>query len=99
MQVFRFVTTFRCWTHIDLQVQQLEGVAEKYVEVVAQNAALHNEVQDLKGSIRVFCRVRPAGATGDSSPPCTTASVNGEVHLVHLTDMCRACLAYCSIQC
>jgi Microtubule binding len=63
-----------------LQVQQLEVVADKYVGVVAQNAALHNEVQDLKGSIRVFCRVRPAGATGDPSPPCTSASVDGEVH-------------------
>jgi Microtubule binding len=60
-------------------VQQLEGLAEKYVAVVAQNAALHNEVQDLKGSIRVFCRVRPAGTTGDDSPPCTSASVDGEV--------------------
>lgn len=62
-----------------LQVQQLEGVAAKYVDVVARNAALHNEVQDLKGSIRVFCRVRPAGATGDPSPPCTSASIDGEV--------------------
>lgn len=60
-------------------MQQLEGLAEKYVAVVAQNAALHNEVQDLKGSIRVFCRVRPAGTTGDDSPPCTSASVDGEV--------------------
>lgn len=64
---------------IALQVQQLEGLAEKYVAVMAQNAALHNEVQDLKGSIRVFCRVRPAGTTGDNSPPCTSASVDGEV--------------------
>lgn len=49
------------------------------MHVVAANAVLHNEVQDLKGSIRVFCRVRPTGATGDHSPPCTTASVDGEV--------------------
>jgi kinesin family member C2/C3 len=62
-----------------LQVQQLEAMTEKYVAVLAQNAALHNEVQDLKGSIRVFCRVRPAGTTGDPSPPCTCASVDGEV--------------------
>lgn len=64
-------------------MQQLEGLAEKYVAVVAQNTALHNEVQDLKGSIRVFCRVRPAGTTGDDSPPCTSASVDGEVCMSH----------------
>jgi len=60
-------------------VGQLEAVAGKYVAVVAANAALHNEVQDLKGSIRVFCRVRPPGATGDASPPCTSVGVDGEV--------------------
>jgi kinesin family member C2/C3 len=27
-------------------------------------------VQDLKGSIRVFCRIRPLGKTGDNSETC-----------------------------
>ena len=32
-----------------------------------ENRQLYNTVQDLRGSIRVFCRVRPRGATGDGS--------------------------------
>ena len=32
-----------------------------------ENCRLYNEVQDLKGAIRVFCRVRPPGTTGDDS--------------------------------
>lgn len=31
----------------------------RYVEEAAQRRALHNQVMDLKGAIRVFCRVRP----------------------------------------
>jgi hypothetical protein len=30
----------------------------RYRRVVEQNRALYNEVQDLKGSIRVYCRIR-----------------------------------------
>lgn len=40
---------------------QLAGVADieaRYRRVVEQNRELYNEVQDLKGSIRVFCRIR-----------------------------------------
>ncbi|CAN1253856.1 Kinesin-like protein KIN-14J [Linum perenne] len=41
---------------------ELEGVvhaAENYHSVLAENRKLYNEVQDLKGNIRVYCRVRP----------------------------------------
>lgn len=62
-----------------VQVAQLGEVACKYAAVVAANAALHNEVQDLRGAIRVFARVRPAGTTGDDSPPCTSTIADGEV--------------------
>lgn len=31
----------------------------RYLEEAAQRRALHNELVDLKGAIRVFCRVRP----------------------------------------
>lgn len=36
-------------------------------------------LQDLKGSIRVFCRIRPAGATGDGSGSCTEVIAEGEL--------------------
>jgi kinesin family protein C2/C3 len=50
------------------QVEDLSAVAERYRGTVEENRRLYNEVQDLKGNIRVFCRVRPPGATGDPSP-------------------------------
>ncbi len=35
--------------------------------------------QDLKGSIRVFCRVRPLGTTGDSTAGCLDIGTDGEL--------------------
>lgn len=49
------------------QVDHLMAIEEKYRATVDENYRLYNEVQDLKGNIRVFCRVRPLGATGDTS--------------------------------
>lgn len=49
------------------QVDHLAAIEEKYRATVEDNYRLYNEVQDLKGNIRVFCRVRPLGVTGDSS--------------------------------
>ncbi|XP_068636495.1 kinesin-like protein KIN-14C isoform X2 [Aristolochia californica] len=42
--------------------RKLKGLAEaaqNYHAVLAENRKLYNEVQDLKGNIRVYCRVRP----------------------------------------
>ncbi len=50
------------------QVDELSVVADKYRGTLEENRRLYNEVQDLKGNIRVFCRVRPPGATGDATP-------------------------------
>ena len=50
------------------QVEELSAVAARFRETLEENRRLYNEVQDLKGNIRVFCRVRPLGATGDASP-------------------------------
>lgn len=54
-------------------------MANKYADTVEENRKLYNEVQDLKGNIRVFCRIRPAGTTGDGNPSCLDAGVDGEV--------------------
>ncbi len=48
-------------------------VADKYRGTLEENRRLYNEVQDLKGNIRVFCRVRPPGATGDATPSAPPA--------------------------
>lgn len=61
------------------QLRELEDIAAKHAAAVLDNARLYNEVQDLRGAIRVFCRVRPAGATGDGSPPCVEVGVDGQV--------------------
>ncbi|XP_020589107.1 kinesin-like protein KIN-14F isoform X2 [Phalaenopsis equestris] len=37
----------------------LANAASGYHKVIAENRRLYNQVQDLKGSIRVYCRVRP----------------------------------------
>lgn len=54
------------------QVEQLGRIEERYRATVEENRRLYNEVQDLKGNIRVFCRVRPLGATGDPAPGART---------------------------
>nr|AMS24249.1 kinesin 14-IIc protein [Marsilea vestita] len=41
------------------QLHALSHAASGYHKVLAENRRLHNEVQDLKGNIRVYCRVRP----------------------------------------
>ncbi|XP_060169099.1 kinesin-like protein KIN-14C [Lycium barbarum] len=37
----------------------LDHAAANYSVVLAENRKLHNEVQELKGNIRVYCRIRP----------------------------------------
>jgi len=54
-------------SELPAQVASMQGIAEKYRVTTEENRRLYNEVQDLKGNIRVFCRVRPPGATGDGS--------------------------------
>ncbi|CAL0313366.1 unnamed protein product [Lupinus luteus] len=41
------------------KIKGLAEAAENYHEVLAENRKLYNEVQDLKGNIRVYCRIRP----------------------------------------
>lgn len=50
-----------------MQAAEYREIADKYTVTIEENRRLYNEVQDLKGNIRVFCRVRPQGATGDFS--------------------------------
>ncbi|RZR99339.1 hypothetical protein BHM03_00028858 [Ensete ventricosum] len=41
------------------QLKLLTDAAENYHTVLAENRRLYNEVQELKGNIRVYCRIRP----------------------------------------
>ncbi|XP_023633783.1 kinesin-like protein KIN-14F [Capsella rubella] len=40
-------------------VKAMEVTSSSYHKVLEENRLLYNEVQDLKGTIRVYCRVRP----------------------------------------
>ncbi|XVE61113.1 hypothetical protein DITRI_Ditri06bG0013700 [Diplodiscus trichospermus] len=46
------------------QVEEMSTAALQYHKVVEENRKLYNTVQDLKGNIRVFCRIRPAFCAG-----------------------------------
>ncbi|XVF50579.1 hypothetical protein PTKIN_Ptkin04bG0112900 [Pterospermum kingtungense] len=54
------------FNHLDVKLKTLADAAGNYYEVLAENQKLFNELQDLKGNIRVFCRIRPflPGQTG-----------------------------------
>ncbi|KAL0701681.1 hypothetical protein Bca4012_057803 [Brassica carinata] len=41
------------------KLSELSNAAENYHAVLTENRKLFNELQELKGNIRVFCRVRP----------------------------------------
>ncbi|KAK6937339.1 Calponin homology domain [Dillenia turbinata] len=45
--------------NIGMHIQGLAHAASGYHRVLEENRKLYNQVQDLKGSIRVYCRVRP----------------------------------------
>ncbi|KAH7435606.1 hypothetical protein KP509_06G071600 [Ceratopteris richardii] len=44
---------------LSFRLQGLVQAAGEYYKVAAENRELYNQVQDLKGNIRVYCRVRP----------------------------------------
>ncbi|KAM5571159.1 hypothetical protein ABKV19_011664 [Rosa sericea] len=45
--------------HLGVKLQALADAAENYHSLLAENRKLFNEIQDLKGNIRVYCRIRP----------------------------------------
>ncbi|KAL4313281.1 hypothetical protein GQ457_01G013160 [Hibiscus cannabinus] len=50
--------------NIGIQVEGMSTAAVQYHKVAEENRKLYNMVQDLKGNIRVFCRIRPAFCAG-----------------------------------
>ncbi|XP_041024476.1 kinesin-like protein KIN-14L isoform X2 [Juglans microcarpa x Juglans regia] len=45
---------------LEYRVQEMSSAASGYYRVVKENRNLYNMVQDLKGNIRVYCRIRPS---------------------------------------
>ncbi|XP_059437772.1 kinesin-like protein KIN-14I [Corylus avellana] len=47
------------FSNLGKHLHGLANAASKYKSVLEENRKLYNQVQDLKGNIRVYCRVRP----------------------------------------
>jgi kinesin family protein C2/C3 len=69
---------------LEKELQAMARAASGYHKVLAENRALYNEVQDLKGNIRVYCRVRPF-LSDEPGRPTTVDYIgeNGEIVLVN----------------
>ncbi|KAE9614134.1 putative minus-end-directed kinesin ATPase [Lupinus albus] len=67
--------------YFGIKVKGLAEAAENYHVVLAENRKLYNEVQDLKGNIRVYCRIRPF-LPGQSQKHSTVEFVGDDGDLV-----------------
>ncbi len=61
------------------RLAEFQSLEQRFKATRDENRKLFNLVQDLKGAIRVFCRIRPPGRTGDSSASCTEVGEDGEL--------------------
>nr|XP_007160373.1 hypothetical protein PHAVU_002G316200g [Phaseolus vulgaris]ESW32367.1 hypothetical protein PHAVU_002G316200g [Phaseolus vulgaris] len=48
------------WDQLGIKLKPLLHAAENYQVVIAENKKMFNEIQELKGNIRVYCRIRPS---------------------------------------
>ncbi|WOL12162.1 kinesin-4 isoform X1 [Canna indica] len=63
-------------------IKMLAHAASGYHKVLEENRKLYNQVQDLKGNIRVYCRVRPF-LTGQSSIMSTVDHIDdGKITII-----------------
>ncbi|XP_028053356.1 kinesin-like protein KIN-14C isoform X3 [Camellia sinensis] len=69
---------------LEKSYKTLVDASENYYAVVAENRKLHNEVQELKGNIRVYCRIRPflPGQMGKEST-IEHIGENGELNVLN----------------
>ncbi|XAR63915.1 Minus-end-directed kinesin ATPase, partial [Bertholletia excelsa] len=47
------------FNRLGIKLKVLAEASENYRAALAENRKLHNELQELKGNIRVYCRIRP----------------------------------------
>ena len=48
--------------------KDLIGVSDKFKEEQVKRKNLHNQLEDIKGKIRVYCRIRPFSKTEEEDP-------------------------------
>ncbi|CAG7903528.1 unnamed protein product [Brassica rapa] len=66
---------------LGIKLIELSNAAENYHAVLTENRKLFNELQELKGNIRVFCRVRPF-LPGQGAPNTVVEYVGEDGELV-----------------
>ena len=77
-------------------VVQLKGeikeLKQKLVRADNTRRKLHNELQELKGNIRVYCRVRPLSSAEKQhdSPRCGRAQARKPQHAADVRTLCTA---------
>ncbi|CAM6047082.1 unnamed protein product [Sphagnum compactum] len=84
-EVLQMQKDFRSqFSALENQLPEMARAAAGYHKVLAENRQLYNEVQDLKGNIRVYCRVRPF-LTEEPGRPTTVDYIgeNGELVVVN----------------
>nr|POE76537.1 kinesin-like protein kin-14f [Quercus suber] len=71
-------------TRLEHHIKGLEVASSSYHKVLEENRQLYNIVQDLKGTIRVYCRVRPF-LPGQSNGQTTVDYIgeNGNIMIVN----------------
>ena len=65
------------------QAMSMAMMESKLMEQEALRRALHNQIQELKGNIRVFCRIRPGA---DAPKAIETSSCGAKLQLSHNSD-------------
>ncbi|KAL5077308.1 hypothetical protein RYX36_016292 [Vicia faba] len=72
------------FSRLEHHIKSLEVASSSYHKVLEENRFLYNQVQDLKGAIRVYCRVRPF-LTGQSNVQSTVDYIgeNGDMMIVN----------------
>ncbi|KAG5027414.1 hypothetical protein AAZX31_08G322800 [Glycine max] len=71
-------------SRLEHHIKSLEVASSSYHKLLEENRLLYNQVQDLKGAIRVYCRVRPF-LPGQSNGPSTVDYIgeNGDMMIVN----------------
>ncbi|CAL9065484.1 kinesin-like protein KIN-14C [Musa acuminata AAA Group] len=77
---------FEEFTNFGQKLKVLTDAAGNYHSVLEENRRLYNEVQELKGNIRVYCRIRPY-LSGENKKQSTIYHIgeNGELILANPT--------------
>ncbi|KAK9941143.1 hypothetical protein M0R45_017769 [Rubus argutus] len=68
---------------LEHHIKGLEVTSSSYNKVLEENRFLYNQVQDLKGTIRVYCRVRPFLGQSNGQSSVDYIGENGTIMIVN----------------